>query len=320
LPGRAAVFAACNVSRRKAYLWVMRTLFAVLLLLLTFTARAAGPGAPPADDRPAYRLFTGAGKPVSFGKMTKELAAADVVLFGEQHNDPMAHWLELQVARELAQRKAGQLVLGLEMFERDVQPLVEQYNVGELDDQAFEAQSRPWPNYATDYKPLLLLARQQKLRVVGTNVPRRYAQQVAKASLSSLETLPAEEKAWLAPLPVRVDYELPGYQNMRKMFGGDAAHAAGVQNIIQAQALKDATMAHFIRQSRQPGQLLLHFNGAYHSDNHDGIVWYLRQAEPELRILTISTVAQEQLGKLDQDNLRKADYVLVVPTDMTKTY
>ncbi|WP_400191992.1 ChaN family lipoprotein [Hymenobacter sp. B81] len=294
---------------------MMRMLLALLLAVLPALAAAA-----PADDLPAYRLFTAEGKPVSFPKMLSELAKAEVVLFGEQHNDPIAHWLVRQVARELARRRAGQLVLGLEMFERDVQPLVEQYNVGELDEQAFEAGSRPWPNYATDYKPLLQLARQQKLRVVGTNVPRRYAQQVAKGGLAVLDALPAAEKAWLAPLPITVDYALPGYQNMRKMFGGDASHAAGVENIIQAQALKDATMAYFIRQSRQPGQLLLHLNGAYHSDHHDGIGWYLRQAEPQLRIRTISTVTQEQLGKLEPENRGKGDFVLVVPADMTKTY
>lgn len=281
-----------------------------LFTLLSFTTA----------DRPAYRLFTAAGKAADYDQMVKELAQADVVLFGEQHNDPIAHWLELQVAKDLAQRKAGQLVLGMEMFERDVQPLVEQYNVGELDDKAFEEQSRPWPNYDTDYKPLLQLAQKQKLRVVGTNVPRRYASQVAKGSLSSLDALPASEKAWLAPLPVTVDYELPGYKNMQAMFGGDAAHGAGVQNIIQAQALKDATMAYFIRQNRQQGQLMLHFNGSYHSDNHDGIVWYLKQADPKLKIVTVSTVGQEQLGKLDKENEQKADYVVVVPMDMTKTY
>ena len=271
-------------------------------------------------DKPAYRLFTAAGKPADYDRMVQDLATADVVLFGEQHNDPIAHWLELQVAQDLARRKQGQLVLGFEMLERDVEPLVEQYNTGELDDAAFEAGSRPWPNYATDYRPLLKLARQQKLRVVGTNVPRRYASQVAKGSLAALDSLSATAKAWLAPLPITVDYELPGYKNMVAMFGGDAAHGAGVRNIIQAQALKDATMAYFIRQSRPPGQLLLHFNGSYHSDNHDGIIWYLRQADPKLKILTISTVSQEQLTKLDQENLQKADYVVVVPMDMTKTY
>ncbi|SHL54891.1 ChaN family lipoprotein [Hymenobacter psychrotolerans] len=287
-------------------------LLPLLLVLMSFTLKA--------DDKPAYRLFTATGKATSYDKMLKELAAADVVFFGEQHNDPIAHWLELQLAKDLLRLKQGQLVLGLEMFERDVQPLVDQYTTGELDDKAFEEQSRPWPNYATDYKPLLQLARQQKFRVVGTNVPRRYASQVAKGSLAALEALPASEKAWMAPLPLTVDFELPGYKNMAKMFGGDAAHAAGVQNIIQAQALKDATMAHFLHQARPEGHLLLHLNGAYHSDNHDGILAYQRQQNPKLKVLTISTVSQEQLGKLEKEHERKADFVLVVPQDMTKTY
>ncbi|MCB2408477.1 ChaN family lipoprotein [Hymenobacter lucidus] len=281
-----------------------------LLLLLGFRA----------DDKPAYRLFTGAGKPAGYDKMLKELAAADVVFFGEQHNDPIGHWLELQLTKDLLRLKQGQLVLGLEMFERDVQPLVDAYATGELDDKAFEEQSRPWPNYATDYKPLLQLARQQKFRVVGTNVPRRYASQVAKGSLAALETIPAAEKAWLVPLPLTVDYELPGYKNMAKMFGGDAAHAAGVQNIIQAQALKDATMAYFLHQARPAGHLLLHLNGSYHSDNHDGILAYLRQLNPGLKVRTISTVTQAQLSRLDKEHEQKADFVLVVPEDMTKTY
>ncbi|RYU76703.1 ChaN family lipoprotein [Hymenobacter persicinus] len=285
-------------------------LLPLLLLLLGFRA----------DDRPAYRLFTAAGKAVSYDKMLNALAGADVVFFGEQHNDPLAHWLELQLTKDLLRRRQGQLVLGLEMFERDVQPLVDAYTTGELNDADFAAQSRPWPNYATDYRPLLQLARQQKFRVVGTNVPRRYAALVGKNGLAALDTLSAPTKAWLVPLPLKVDYELPGYKNMVTMFGSDAAHAAGVRNIIQAQALKDATMAYFLNQARPEGHLLLHLNGAYHSDNHDGILAYLRQQNPNLRVLTISTVSQEQIGTLDQDHRQKADFVLAVPADMTKTY
>ncbi|RSK36078.1 ChaN family lipoprotein [Hymenobacter metallilatus] len=292
---------------------MFRFLFLFSLLLLA--------GRPlPAQDRPAYRLFRAAGKPTAYGQMLKELAAADVVFFGEQHNDPIAHWLELQLAKDLLRLRQGQLVLGLEMFERDVQPLVDQYTTGELDDKAFEADSRPWPNYATDYKPLLQLARQQKFRVVGTNVPRRYASQVAKGGLPVLDALPAPEKLWLPPLPLLVDFNLPGYQTMAKMFGTDAAHGAGVQNIIRAQALKDATMAYFLQQARPEGHLLLHLNGAYHSDNHDGILAYLRQYNPKLKVLTISTVSQAGLDKLELEHQQKADFVVVVPEDMTKTY
>ncbi|RZK89496.1 MAG: iron-regulated protein, partial [Hymenobacter sp.] len=94
----------------------------LLLLLLPLLAFA------PAGDRPAYRLFTAQGQPADYDQMLAQLAQADVVLFGEQHNDPIAHWLEVQVTKDLAKLKGpGQLVLGLEMFERDVQPLATQY-------------------------------------------------------------------------------------------------------------------------------------------------------------------------------------------------
>jgi uncharacterized iron-regulated protein len=290
-------------------------LLSLLLLLLPLL------GFVPAGDRPAYRLFTAQGQPADYDQMLTQLAQADVVLFGEQHNDPIAHWLELQVAKDLAKLKGpGKMVLGLEMFERDVQPLVAQYAAGTLPDSAFERQSRPWPNYATDYRPLLQWARQAQVAVIGTNAPRRYAQQVARGSLTALDKLPAEEKAYLAPLPLQVDYELPGYKNMAAMFGGGGAHGGGARNVIQAQALKDATMAAYIRRSLGPGQTLLHLNGSYHSDHHDGIVAYLRAGKPALRIQTLSVVTQSQLQLLDKENVSLADYVIVVPVDMTKTY
>jgi uncharacterized iron-regulated protein len=276
----------------------------------------------PAADRPAYRLFTATGKAADYDKMLAELTQADVVFFGEQHNDALGHWLELQMLKDLAKlKKPGQLVLGLEMFERDVQPLVAQYAAGTLPDTAFERQARPWPNYATDYKPLLQFAREQKLSIVGTNAPRLYARQVARGGLAALQQLPPTEKALLAPLPLKVDTEWPGYKKMAAMFGADAStHGSGATPIIQAQALKDATMAHFIRQSLTPGQTLLHVNGSYHSDNHDGIVGYLRQNAPALRVRTISVVSQENLTQLANDNQKLADFVIVIPEDMSKTY
>ena len=273
-------------------------------------------------DRPAYRLFTATGQPADYDQMLQELAQADVVLFGEQHNDALAHWLELQVAKDMLKlKKPGQLVLGMEMFERDVQPLVTQYAAGTLADTAFERQARPWPNYATDYRPLLLFARENHVPLVGTNAPRPFAKTVAQRSLTALDKLPAADRALLAPLPLKVDYDLPGYKNMAAMFGGDGkAHGGGAQNIIQAQALKDATMAHFIQTSLAAGQTMLHLNGSYHSDHHDGIVAWLRQYAPKLRVKTLSVVTQEQLQTLEKEQMNVADYVIVIPGDAGKTY
>ena len=296
---------------------MMSSPFRFLLIFCLALVSAAFTG-----DRPAYRLFTATGQPADYDQMLAELAQADVVLFGEQHNDVLAHWLELQVAKDLQKlKKPGQLVLGMEMFERDVQPLMARYAAGTLADTALERQARPWPNYATDYRPLLQFAREQHIPVIGTNAPRPFVSAVARGSLKALDKLPAPDRALLAPLPLQVDYDLPGYKNMAAMFGGDSkAHGGGAQNIIQAQALRDATMAHFIRASRQQGQTLLHFNGSYHSDHHDGIVAYLRQYAPTLRVKTLSVVTQEQLQTLEKEQLQVADFVVVVPVDAGKSY
>ena len=203
-------------------------------------------------------------------------------------------------------------------------PLLARYAAGTLPDTALERQARPWPNYATDYRPLLQFARAHKISVIGTNAPRPFAQAVARGSLLALDKLPAADRALLAPLPLKVDYELPGYKNMAAMFGGDSkAHGGGAQNIIQAQALKDATMAHFIVNGLAPvvqGRTLLHLNGSYHSDRHDGIEAFLRQYAPKLRVKTVSVVSQEQLQQLDKEQVNVADFVVVVPEDAAKTY
>ncbi len=297
---------------------------AVLLGLLV-----SAPAVAQSADRPAYRLFTSAGKPVAYGKMTKALAGADVVLFGEEHNNAIAHWLELQVARDLLRVKGDKLVLGAEMFERDVQPVLAAYVsvCDSITEKDLTEKARPWPNYATDYRPLVELARANRLRFIGTNIPRPYAREVAQkgldATINAGVERTADQEQLLPPLPLRVDMQRPAYQKMRALFGSDEAHGgggAGIDRMIAAQALKDATMAHFIATGRAPGELLLHFNGSFHSDDHSGICEYLLAEAPGTKLLTISTVSQDDLGKLEKENHGKADYILVVPADMTKTY
>ena len=94
----------------------------------------------------------------------------------------------------------------------------------------------------------------------------------------------------------------------------------GSSNMPKAQASKDATMAYFILKYAVPGSLFIHYNGSYHSDNHDGIVWHLKQAKPELKIATVTTVSQKDIKKLLVENKGKADYIICVDEDMTNTY
>ncbi len=291
----------------------------LLLLLLAFRA-----------DKPAYQFYTQTLKSTSYEKLLKQASEADVVLFGELHNNPICHWLELQLTKDLHTLKGNSLVMGAEMFETDNEPALAAYVNGQTTGEEFAKQARLWPNYDTDYRPLVDYAREQKINFTATNVPRRYASLVARQGLAALDTLSAANKKQMMPLPLTVDLTLPGYKNMLDMMAGGPAQSHGSNphggttdgpaNFARAQAIKDATMAYFILQNWSAGKTFLHVNGAYHSNNFEGISWYLKKQKPELTIMTISSVELENIMKPEQENKNLANYILAIPADMTKTY
>lgn len=267
---------------------------------------------------PAYQIFNSKGKKVSYSKMEKELSDAGVILFGEYHDNPIAHWLQLELTKSLHDRKGANLVLAAEMFEADNQLIFNEYLTGKITETRFEAEMRLWNNYKTDYKPLVKLAKENNLKFVASNIPRRYAGMVATGGFEILETLSEEAQGYIAPLPVAYDPDLPGYKRMLEMGGMGKGQVN--ENFPKAQAIKDATMAHFILQNWESGKQIIHYHGTYHSDFYEGIYWYLKQALPALNIKTIATVTQEDVSKLAEESLGRADFIIVVPQTMTRTY
>lgn len=241
------------------------------------------------------------------------MSKSDIVLFGEHHNNSIVHWLQLETTIDLAKIKG--LTLGAEMFEADNQIQLNEYLVGKIDQKAFDTVARLWQNYPTDYKPLVDFAKNNKLEFIATNIPRRFASNVFRGGFESLETLSAEEKTWVAPLPIKYDASLPGYVKMKEMMGGH-----GGDNLPKAQAVKDATMGYFILKNREPNKIFIHYNGSYHSDNYEGINWYLKKGEPNLKIVTVSILEQDNIKEFNPEEKLKADFIIVVPTTMTKTY
>lgn len=271
-----------------------------------------------AQDPAAYAIFTQKGKASNYPKMLKDLEKADIILFGELHNNPICHWLQLELTRDLYAQESSNLILGAEMFESDNQLLINELFLGFISKKSFEKEARLWPNYDTDYRPLLEFAKENNLSFVATNTPRRYASMVFRSGLKQLQNLPEYSKVFLAPLPIKEDYDLKCYKSMLEM--NMHGTTEDPKFYPQAQMIKDATMAHFIYGNWNEGELFLHFNGAFHSDNKEGIAWYLRQLNPNLNIMVISTVEQEQVKQLKQENKGLGDYILVVPKRMTKTY
>jgi uncharacterized iron-regulated protein len=266
-----------------------------------------------AQEKSPYALFTKSGNKTNYAKLLRAASQSEVILFGEYHDNSVVHWLELELAKDLTKQTA--LTLGAEMLEADNQSQVNAYLAEKITQKQLDSLARLWPNYKTDYKPLVDWAKEKSLPFIATNVPRKYASLVYKKGFDALLELSDSEKNWMTPLPIFYDANLPGYANMLAEMGGH-----GGENLPKAQAIKDATMAHFIGKNLPAKGVFLHYNGTYHSDNFEGIGFYLKRALPELKIITISTVTQADLNALAPENLSKADFILVIDEDATKTY
>ncbi|MBW0161782.1 MAG: ChaN family lipoprotein [Sediminibacterium sp.] len=206
----------------------MKHIFLITTLLLSLSLFA--------QKKQPYVLYDAKGKKLSYEKMLKRLTDKDVLLFGEYHNNAIAHWLQLEVTKDLKEKR--ELVLGAEMFEQDNQEALDLYLAGTIKQKQLDSMARLWKNYPTDYAPLVNFAKENKIAFAATNVPRRYASMVSRGGFAVLDTISAKEKTWMAPLPIAYDAELPGYKKMIEMMGGH-----GGENLPKAQALKDATMA-----------------------------------------------------------------------------
>lgn len=283
----------------------MRSIF--VLLMASFFLYST------AQNKQSYKIFNNNGKKASYKDIINSSQKTDVLLFGEFHDNSVVHWLELEILKDLSDKR--KLVIGAEMLESDNQNQVNQYLKGEITQKKLDSTARLWPNYKTDYKPLVDYAKELKIDFIATNIPRRFASLVFKNGFEALDKLSQEEKSWVAPLPFKYDAALPGYSKMVQEMGGH-----GGENLPKAQASKDATMAYFITKNRKENSLFIHYNGSYHSDNFEGINWYLKQQNPNIKIVTIATVSQADISRLETEYLGKANFIIVIDEDVTKTY
>ncbi len=258
-----------------------------------------------------------------FEAMLADLARADVVFVGEQHDDPNTHRLELAILEGLFRRRRS-IVLALEMFERDVQPLLDRYLAGEIAEETFLADARPWPRYRTDYRPLVEFARVHGWPVVAANVPRKLANEVSKTGLGSLAALADGERAWAArtlacPLDRYFDRFAVSMREHPTPGAKDQSPEAARQTtkrFYYAQCVKDGTMAESIaeavRRAAPDRPLVVHISGAFHSDYRQGAVARTVRRLPEKTVKVVTIVPVDDLDRLEPtgDDRKRADYLV----------
>jgi uncharacterized iron-regulated protein len=267
-----------------------------------------------AQSTTEYQIYCGTGKKKTLHKLMEAAQKADYTFFGELHNEIIAHQLELTLSKHLFHIHGANLILAAEMFETDNQKAINDYLSGELFKDSLENHVRLWPNHETDYQPLLDFAKTNKLKFVAGNIPRKYASIVFKKGLDSLMLLDSSDLQYICPLPFALDTTLTSYKELLT-FGEH-----GSKKFMLAQAIKDATMANSMLRVKTKGSKILHFNGSYHSNLREGIVWHVLQKDSTAVIVTIAVVSQAKISKLDKENLKLADFIIVVQENSPKSY
>ncbi|MCK9421168.1 MAG: ChaN family lipoprotein [Bacteroidales bacterium] len=289
--------------------------FFLLLILFVFLSMKS--------DKQAYKVYNTKGHKADYDDILDAAKKSDIIFFGELHNNPICHWLQLELTKDLYAEKGDKLVLGAEMLEADNQLLVNEYLSKLIRKKDFESEAKLWPNYKTDYAPLVDFAREKGIKFIATNIPRRFAALVNQKGFEGLDSINAFERGLIASLPIKYLDTLECYKSIVKNAGeGMPVHLS--QNLGKAQAIKDATMAQNIMKNGVFNEkTFLHFNGSYHSDNYQGTVWYVKQAirktSFDLKILTITCLEQGNIDTLSQNDAKKADFLIVIPSSMTKT-
>jgi uncharacterized iron-regulated protein len=280
----------------------------LIALLCTLTINA--------KELKGYQIFDAKGKVVDIDKIMKASENKTHIFFGELHNNPISHWLQFELTKRMYALRKTRLVLGGEMFEADNQYIIDEYLAGKISKSSFQDEVRLWPNYNTDYQPLIEFSKEKGIPFIATNIPRRYASMVYKQNIDSLRGLTDLARSFIAPLNT---FEFDSTVNCYSKMITDFGEHGGV-SIATAQAIKDATMAYFISKHSNKRVVFLHFNGAYHSDKKEGIIHYLKKDVELEKILTITTVTQEDVSKISKENLGLADFTICVPETMTTTH
>lgn len=289
----------------------MKSMKFLVFIVLTFCTFYSS-----AQDKPAYVIFNEKGKKVSYKQLLNASQNSDITFFGEYHNNPISHWLQYELAKDLSQSNDNKLTFGFEMFEADQQQLLSDFLNSKVEEKEFEDGMRMWSNYETDYKPLILFAKEHGISCVASNIPRWIAALTFKKGRAILDSLPEKDLNVMCDKNFPVDTTLSQYQMMLEM---TTDHEKGL-NFINAQAIKDATMVKFIDKLWTPNTKFVHFNGAFHTDFDQGIIWYLKQLKPNVKYTTITTVEQDDMKKLDEENIGRAKFIICVSPTMTKTH
>jgi uncharacterized iron-regulated protein len=267
-----------------------------------------------------YKVYNTAKKSAAtLDDIINDMDKADVLFFGEEHNDSTGHYLEQALFKKLADKYPAKTALSMEMFQTDCQTVLNEYLAGFIGEKNLITEGRAWKNYK-DYRPMVETAKTAHLPVVAANAPTRYTNMVTHLGLTDLQKLDAKAKTWLPPLPIDTAAGLY-YEKFVTIMGGHSA--MGDLKIYQSQNLWDATMGYSIAQfyKANKGFKIFQVNGDFHSEEKLGTVAQLKKYAPKIKVINIGTYADDSFDNPDWTKFAKfGDYIILTDPKLPKTY
>ena len=260
-----------------------------------------------------YRIYRGDGTAATMDELVKAVGAAEVTFIGEFHHDRVAHYLEEQLLRRTWDAR---LALSLEMFERDVQRILDEYLAGLIVEKNLITDGRAWKNYPADYRPLVEFAKEKKMPVIAANAPKRYVDRVGRLGAGSLDQIEPEGRRFLPPLPyakASAAYAAK-FASIMKEHMGSASSQESAGRSLEAQNLWDASMAYSIAEfmTTHPGSRVLQVNGGFHTSERLGTVEHLLRYRPQTQVLVVAIFPDTGFPAFDADSMKgQGDFVIV---------
>lgn len=290
----------------------MKRFFSIAVLLLPLLATAQ-------DMNQHFKVYdVKKQKIVSLDDIVTDLGNANVLFFGEEHNDSTGHYLETELFKKIATAYPSKTTLTMEMFHTDVQPVINEYLKGIISEKNFIKEARAWNNYK-DYRPMIELAKLNKLDVIGGNAAARYSNAVTRGGLEILNQLPESSKQFIAPLPI--DTATGRYND--KFIETLGGHSMGGMKVYQTQNFWDATMAWSIAKyvKNNKDKKIFQVNGRFHSDEKLGTLAKLKKYAPKLKILNISAFSAEDFAEPDWNKYKDlGDYIIITDPTLKRTF
>ena len=267
-----------------------------------------------------YRIYdTRAKQIITLDKIVSDCADADVLFFGEEHNDSACHYMEVEIFKALHQKFGENIALSLEMFETDNQIALNDYLAGFIPEDRFSKDVRLWNNYK-DYRPMVEYAKQNHINVIAANPPRRYVSMVSRRGMKSLDSLSKDSKKFLPPIPY---YTLTGRYREKFMDIMKGSPGSSSPTIYYSQNLWDAGMSYSLYKfwRKNKSKKIFHCVGRFHCDEKLGTLAQLQNRKSKLKILNISSFSDATFPDPDWSTFSNlGDYIILTDPGLKKTF